>query len=35
MYDNGRQAKPIVDRNIPINETLLNEIKISCQNKKK
>ena len=35
MYDNGRQAKPIVDRNIPINETLLNEIKISCQNKMK
>jgi len=35
MYDNGCEAKPIVDRNIPINASLLKEIKLSCQIKKK
>lgn len=35
LYDNTKQLRPIVERNIVINTSLLTKIKESCQNKKK
>lgn len=35
LYNNTKELSPIVERNIITNSNLLNEIKESCQNKKK
>lgn len=35
LYDNTKELKPVVERNIVVNTLLFTKIKESCQNKKK